>query len=82
MENNQREKELDRANTPTNYTTMLLGAFLAVTGTFIRFLNGSHEPGGMWAIIGWALLLVGAIIAIKGVFKVLGTQKYESLSDQ
>ena len=63
----EREKSMETANNTANYTLILWGVLIGVVGVFARFAFDST----MLSIVSWAILLVGSIVACKGVFKIL-----------
>jgi len=63
----EREKSMESANSTSNYTLILLGVLVGMVGVFARFAFDSM----VLSIVSWAILLIGTVIAIKGVFKIL-----------
>lgn len=63
----EREKSMASANTTSNYTLILWGVLIGMVGVYARFAFDSTTL----SIVSWAILLIGSIIACKGVFKIL-----------
>ena len=63
----EREKSMEIANNTANYTLILWGVLIGMVGVFARFAFDST----ILSIVSWAILLVGSIVACKGVFKIL-----------
>ena len=63
----EREKSMASANTTSNYTLILWGVLISMVGVYARFAFDSTAL----SIASWAILLVGSIVACKGVFKIL-----------
>ncbi|RYG19813.1 MAG: hypothetical protein EOO07_06095 [Chitinophagaceae bacterium] len=63
----EREKSMASANTTSNYTLILWGVLISMVGVYARFAFDSTAL----SIVSWAILLVGSIVACKGVFKIL-----------
>ena len=63
----EREKSMASANTTSNYTLILWGVLIGIVGVYARFAFDSTAL----SIASWAILLIGSIIACKGVFKIL-----------
>ncbi|ETZ20282.1 hypothetical protein [Pedobacter sp. V48] len=60
-------ESMKRANEISIYKLMTVGILVGILGVFLRFAGDSTTL----SIISWAILLIGAIIACKGVFKIL-----------
>ncbi|MDN3587937.1 hypothetical protein QWY86_14745 [Pedobacter aquatilis] len=70
MENNHLKhntESMQTANQPGIYKLMILGVLVCMVGTYLRFAQDSWQM----SLISWIILFIGAIIAIKGVFKIL-----------
>lgn len=70
MENNQLKhntESMQTANQPGIYKLMIVGVLIAFLGTYLRFAFDSW----VLSLVSWIILFLGAIIAIKGVFKIL-----------
>jgi membrane protein implicated in regulation of membrane protease activity len=63
----ERERSMETANNTGNYTLILWGVVIGMIGVFARFAFDSTTL----SIVSWAILLVGSIVACKGVFKIL-----------
>ncbi|SER75992.1 MULTISPECIES: hypothetical protein [Pedobacter] len=60
-------ESMQTANQPGIYKLMIVGVLISILGTYLRFAHDSWQM----SLISWIILFVGAIIAIKGVFKIL-----------
>lgn len=67
MDPKSREKSMDQANQPSIYMTISVGVVICVIGVFLRFAFDSTAL----SLVSWAILAIGAVIACKGVFKIL-----------
>ncbi len=69
MENNIKHntESMQTANQPGIYKQIILGVLVSIVGTYLRFAHDSWQL----SLISWIILFIGAIIAIKGVFKIL-----------
>ena len=70
MENNelkQNTESMQTANQPGIYKLMIVGVLICMVGTYARFAFDSW----VLSLVSWIVLFIGAIIAIKGVFKIL-----------
>lgn len=70
MENNELKhntKSMQTANQPGIYKLMIFGVLICMVGTYARFAFDSW----VLSLVSWIILFIGAIIAIKGVFKIL-----------
>lgn len=63
----ERDQSMQTANQTSIYWLILWGVVISVIGVFLRFAYDSTTL----SIISWVILFVGAIIACKGVFKIL-----------
>lgn len=63
----EREKSMESANSTSNYTLILWGVLIGMVGVFARFAFDSTTL----SIASWVVLFIGAIVACKGVFKIL-----------
>ncbi len=63
----EREKSMASANSTSNYTLILWGVLIGIVGVYARFAFDSTTL----SIVSWVILLIGAIVACKGVFKIL-----------
>jgi len=66
----EREHSMATANNASIYWTIITGIIIGIVGVFLRFAYDSTTL----SLISWAILLVGTIIACKGVFKVLNAK--------
>ncbi|RZL17494.1 MAG: hypothetical protein EOO89_07655 [Pedobacter sp.] len=64
---NQNTESMKRANDVSTYKLMTVGILIGILGVYLRF---AHDSMAM-SIVSWAILLVGSVIACKGVFKIL-----------
>ncbi|NRF38842.1 hypothetical protein [Pedobacter foliorum] len=60
-------ESMKRANDTSIYKLITIGVLVGILGVFLRFAGDSTTL----SIISWAILGVGAVIACKGVFKIL-----------
>ncbi|ATP58674.1 hypothetical protein CPT03_20500 [Pedobacter ginsengisoli] len=60
-------ESMKRANEISIYKLMTVGILVGILGVFLRFAGDSTTL----SIISWVILLIGSIIACKGVFKIL-----------
>lgn len=60
-------ESMKRANDTSIYKLMTVGILVGILGVFLRFAGDSATL----SIISWAILFIGAVIACKGVFKIL-----------
>jgi len=70
MENNELKhntESMQTANQPGIYRLIIFGVLISMVGTYLRFAHDSWQM----SLISWIILFVGAIISIKGVFKIL-----------
>ncbi|MFC1223666.1 hypothetical protein ACFE6N_07640 [Pedobacter sp. BG31] len=70
MENNELKhntESMKTANQPGIYKLMIFGVLVCIVGTYARFTYDSWQV----SLASWIVLFIGAIIAIKGVFKIL-----------
>lgn len=65
--NKSTEESMKRANETSIYILIVAGVLVSIVGVYLRFAFDSTTL----SIVSWAILFVGAIIAIKGVFKIL-----------
>jgi len=63
----EREQSMETANQPAIYWLILVGVLIGIVGVYLRFAYDSTTL----SIISWAILLIGSIVACKGVFKIL-----------
>lgn len=59
---------MKRANETSIYKLIILGVLIGMVGVYLRFAGDSSTL----SIVSWAILFIGAIVACKGVFKILG----------
>ena len=70
MDSKEREQSIQTANQPAIYMTIMVGVVICIVGVFLRFAYDA-----MWlSLISWAILAVGAVVAIMGVFKILNAK--------
>nr|WP_068891850.1 hypothetical protein [Pedobacter panaciterrae] len=60
-------ESMKRANETSIYKLMTVGILIGMLGVFLRFAGDSTTL----SIISWAILVIGSVIACKGVFKIL-----------
>ena len=60
-------ESMKRANEVSIYKLMTVGILVSMVGVYLRFAADSTAL----SIVSWAILLIGSIIACKGVFKIL-----------
>ncbi|TKC07412.1 hypothetical protein [Pedobacter frigoris] len=60
-------ESMKRANEVSIYKLMTVGILVSILGVYLRFAADS----AMLSIVSWVILLIGSIIACKGVFKIL-----------
>lgn len=60
-------ESMKRANELSIYKLITIGTLIGIVGVYLRFAADST----MLSIISWAILLIGSIIACKGVFRIL-----------
>lgn len=70
MDAQEREKSMQEANQSAHYMTILVGTVIGIIGVYLRFAMDSVTL----SIISWVILFVGAIIACKGVFKIMNAK--------
>jgi uncharacterized membrane protein len=63
----EREHSMQTANQTSIYKLILIGILVSMVGVYLRFAFDS----AILSIVSWAILLVGAIICCKAVFKIL-----------
>ena len=63
----EREHSMGTANHSSIYWLILVGVLVGIVGVYLRFACDST----ILSIISWVILLIGAVIACKGVFKIL-----------
>lgn len=63
----ERERSMDTANQAAIYWLILVGVLIGMVGVYLRFAFNSTTL----SIVSWVILLIGAIVACKGVFKIL-----------
>jgi uncharacterized membrane protein HdeD (DUF308 family) len=64
----QNTESMKRANDVSTYKLMTVGILVGIVGVYLRFAFDSTSL----SIVSWVILLIGAVIACKGVFKILG----------
>ena len=64
---NQNTESMKRANDASIYKLMTVGILIGILGVYLRFAFDSTTL----SIVSWVILFVGAVIACKGVFKIL-----------
>lgn len=64
---NQNTESMKRANDSSIYKLMTVGILIGILGVYLRFAFDSTTL----SIVSWVILFVGAVIACKGVFKIL-----------
>lgn len=60
-------ESMKRANELSIYKLIIVGILVGILGVYLRFAGDSTTL----SIVSWAILLIGSIIACKGVFKIL-----------
>ncbi|WP_276089583.1 hypothetical protein [Pedobacter sp. JY14-1] len=60
-------ESMKRANELSIYKLITIGTLIGIVGVYLRFAADST----MLSIVSWAILLIGSIIACKGVFRIL-----------
>ena len=63
----ERERSMETANQAAIYWLILGGVLIGMVGIYLRFAFNSTTL----SIVSWVILLIGAIVACKGVFKIL-----------
>ncbi len=63
----EREHSMETANQPSIYWLILVGVLIGMVGVYLRFAFDSTTL----SIVSWIILLIGSIVACKGVFKIL-----------
>jgi uncharacterized membrane protein HdeD (DUF308 family) len=63
----QNTESMKRANDVATYKLMTVGILVGIVGVYLRFAFDSTAL----SIVSWVILLIGAVIACKGVFKIL-----------
>ncbi len=70
MNPEEREQSIHTANEPAIYMTIAVGVVICMVGVFLRFAYDA-----MWlSLVSWAILAVGAVVSIMGVFKILNAK--------
>lgn len=64
---NHNTDSMKRANDESIYKLMIVGILIGMLGVYLRFAFDSTTL----SIVSWVILFVGAVIACKGVFKIL-----------
>ena len=75
MENNEikhNTESMKTANQAGIYKLIIFGVLVCMVGTYLRFAFDSS----MLSLVSWIILFIGAIISIKGVFKILDAQYF------
>jgi len=62
-------KSMQNANDPAIYKLIIAGVVVSLVGVYLRFAYDSM----ILSLVSWIILFIGAFIAIKGVFKILGS---------
>jgi len=62
-------KSMQNANEPAIYKLIIAGVVVSLVGVYLRFAFDST----ILSLVSWIILFIGAFIAIKGVFKILGS---------
>lgn len=71
MTEQERQQSMANANESSHYVLILVGTIICILGTYLRFAIDAT-----WlSIVSWVILFVGAIIACKGVFKIMSGGK-------
>jgi hypothetical protein len=60
-------ESMKRANDTSIYKLMTVGILIGILGVYLRFAGDSMTL----SIVSWVILLIGSVIACKGVFKIL-----------
>ncbi|MNK98226.1 hypothetical protein D3C87_1185850 [compost metagenome] len=60
-------ESMKRANETSIYKLMTVGILISILGVYLRFAGDSTTL----SIVSWVILLIGSIVACKGVFKIL-----------
>lgn len=60
-------ESMKRANDVSIYKLMIVGILIGILGVYLRFAYDSTTL----SVISWVILLIGSVIACKGVFKIL-----------
>lgn len=60
-------ESMQKANQESIYKLMIVGVLISIVGTYLRFAFDSW----LLSLVSWIVLFIGAVIAIKGVFKIL-----------
>ena len=63
----QNTESMKRANDVSTYKLMTVGILVGIVGVYLRFAFDSTAL----SVVSWVILLIGAVIACKGVFKIL-----------
>jgi uncharacterized membrane protein HdeD (DUF308 family) len=63
----QNTESMKRANDVSTYKLMTAGILVGIVGVYLRFAFDSTAL----SIVSWVILLIGSVIACKGVFKIL-----------
>jgi len=64
---NQNTESMKRANDVSTYKLMTVGILVGIVGVYLRFAFDSTAL----SIVSWIILLIGSVIACKGVFRIL-----------
>jgi hypothetical protein len=59
---------IENANNPSHFKIIIIGLFVTLFGVYLKQII---EHSTVIDIIGWALTFRGALISIKGVFRIL-----------
>ncbi len=60
-------ESMKRANETSIYMLITVGILVSIVGVYLRFAFDSTTL----SIVSWVILLIGSVIACKGVFKIL-----------
>lgn len=60
-------ESMKRANETSIYKLMTVGILISILGVYLRFAGDSTTL----SIVSWVILLIGSVVACKGVFKIL-----------
>ncbi len=60
-------QSMKNANETSIYVQIVIGVIVSIVGVYLRFAMDSTTL----SLISWIILFVGAIISIRGVFKIL-----------